>query len=110
MAGDYNYHLRHSSLADVLPAEFRAGGAFIPDRGRDAIRAGLVDQLRGVAQEQGRHQVDMGDVGDVQEGNDSARATVYQALLYAPAGLLGRRTKSPKSPTSTQAMADRRKS
>jgi transposase InsO family protein len=28
---DYN---PHSSLADVPPVEFRAGGAFIPDRSR----------------------------------------------------------------------------
>jgi len=31
---DYNHHRPHSSLADVPPAEFRAGGAFIPDRRR----------------------------------------------------------------------------
>jgi putative transposase len=31
---DYNHHRPHSSLADVPPAEFRAGGAFIPDRSR----------------------------------------------------------------------------
>jgi transposase InsO family protein len=31
---DYNHHRPHSSLADVPPVEFRAGGAFIPDRSR----------------------------------------------------------------------------
>ena len=31
---DYNHHRPHSSLADVPPAEFRAGGAFTPDRSR----------------------------------------------------------------------------
>ena len=31
---DYNHHRPHSSLADVPPAKFRAGGALIPDRCR----------------------------------------------------------------------------
>lgn len=31
---DYNHHRPHSSVADVHPAEFRAGGAFSPDRSR----------------------------------------------------------------------------
>ena len=31
---DYNHHRPHSTLADVPPVEFRAGGAFIPDRRR----------------------------------------------------------------------------
>ena len=31
---DYNHHRPHSSLTDVPPAKFRAGGAFIPDRSR----------------------------------------------------------------------------
>jgi putative transposase len=31
---DYNHHRPHRSLADVPPAEFRAGGAFAPDRSR----------------------------------------------------------------------------
>ena len=31
---DYNHHRPHSSLADVPPAEFRAGRPFVPDRSR----------------------------------------------------------------------------
>jgi len=31
---DYNNHLPHSSLKDQPPADFGAGGTFIPDRNR----------------------------------------------------------------------------
>ncbi len=31
---DYSHHRPHSSLGDVPPGQFQAGGAFIPDRSR----------------------------------------------------------------------------
>ena len=37
---DGNHHGPHSSLADVPPAEFRAGGAFSPDRSRLQLARG----------------------------------------------------------------------
>src|SRR6266849_3458367 len=43
---DYNHHRPHSSLADVPAAEFRAGGASIPDRSRLQFARGWWTRFR----------------------------------------------------------------